>query len=1410
MSTVIQSYRSLRRYQPPAKLLRISCVRTKLSVIAITPVVCLRMEVIPAVLLRMLSVVRIEFTVVLRGLPVTLLVGSAEKLNSLQSYWPPTKLLRISPVPTNKVSVRIMQHVVSLKTGEYGCCPTTNAVCCGGGVYCCPSGTVCDVPGQKCIVSDSTIPLLKLFEKPSAAAASRRVQTPQNVYCPDGGYCSNSETCCQLAWGGYGCCSYSNAVCCSDHKSCCPSWTTCDPYTDKCSYADSSIPPLKKQPLRTATRTGTLHSSTIVCPNGQDECLDNSTCCPLSSGQYGCYPVRNAFCCPDNVHCCPQGYACDSDTGTCSKESSIIPILKHIDLQQTTVKKLRSVICPDKRSECPSGSTCCKRLSGGYGCCPLPTADCCSDGEHCCPSDYKCDTAAGTCTKGDQVIAIFRKQPATKKAELSVKAPQNVICPDKESQCSDGSTCCLLKSGDYACCPLANALCCEDKVHCCPGDYKCNTAEGTCTKGDQVIAMFKKQPAIKEAKQNVLSLIAPQNVICPDGKSECADGSTCCQLTSGVYGCCPQANAVCCKDDKHCCPSGYECNAANLTCIKGEHVIAMFKKQPTIKSNQITVKNLKNVECPDGRNECPDQSTACCKLASGDFGCCPLLNAVCCSDGEHCCPSGYFCGSDICMKGKDSIIRALLTELLPPRSSTPPSSISEPQNLIPCHQNPRYYCQPNQKCCQSTTVGVYECCPIASLEAVCCIGQNACCPQGYTCTRESKNCIPKNVASHYPFLKPKWLAYTTTKQHGVMKSALVPPTVKQSTIEISSSKLTSRVSQNVVCPDQRSVCKANYTCCVDTSGEYECCPVQNAICCSDKKHCCPVNYTCDIKAQTCTKGDRIIASFKKQPPIIKLKAPQNVICPDQESECSNNSTCCLFKSGAYGCCPIPKAQCCKDRKHCCPEGYTCMPGKGTCAKGDQVVAMVKKQPAIKSPQNVICPDQKSECGSNSTCCLLASGEYGCCPVPNALCCEDEVHCCPEGYACNAGRGTCVKGDQVMAMIRKQPAIVKNIAPQTGVVPCPDQSTCPDKSTCCKLKSGRFGCCPQVNGVCCADGEHCCPAGFGVCCADGEHCCPTGFGVCCADRQHCCPTGFACDLNKGICIKGDTIIAPFLAKLAVATIEGPEGVIKCPDNSFCPDTSTCCQLESGSYGCCLQVHATCCSDKEHCCPQSYTCQYTSKTCTKGNTIVPMLKKLPSFSSAQDAIIQKKEPLVYEPQNLICPDRRSQCPTDNTCCLTAGVYRCCPGTNAVCCGDRIHCCPEGFTCHIPTKTCTKGDTVVPMLKKLQSIRSFKKVIKVPEPKTEDSRINSPLNVVCPDRRSQCPNSNTCCRSGDVYNCCPTPDAVCCSDKHCCPKGYICDIKRGMCDNEMRGVAIPFMEAAMSAATKDDVIKMTRDVL
>eukprot|EP00117_Sycon_ciliatum_P000642 scpid13620/ scgid6628/ Granulins; Proepithelin; Acrogranin; Paragranulin; Granulin-1; Granulin G; Granulin-2; Granulin F; Granulin-3; Granulin B; Granulin-4; Granulin A; Granulin-5; Granulin C; Granulin-6; Granulin D; Granulin-7; Granulin E len=57
-------------------------------------------------------------------------------------------------------------------------------------------------------------------------------------------------------------------------------------------------------------------------------------------------------------------------------------------------------ICPGGQSQCPGTETCCELSSGGYGCCKFTKATCCSDHEHCCPENYKCDLSNGTCASG--------------------------------------------------------------------------------------------------------------------------------------------------------------------------------------------------------------------------------------------------------------------------------------------------------------------------------------------------------------------------------------------------------------------------------------------------------------------------------------------------------------------------------------------------------------------------------------------------------------------------------------------------------------------------------------------------------------------------------------------------------------------------------------------------------------------------------------------------------------------------------------------------------------------------------------------------------------------------------------------------------------------------------------------------
>lgn len=55
----------------------------------------------------------------------------------------------------------------------------------------------------------------------------------------------------------------------------------------------------------------------------------------------------------------------------------------------------------------------------------------------------------------------------------------------------------------------------------------------------------------------------------------------------------------------------------------------------------------------------------------------------------------------------------------------------------------------------------------------------------------------------------------------------------------------------------------------------------------------------------------------------------------------------------------------------------------------------------------ICGDG-SQCPGVTTCCEISIGGYGCCPFQDATCCDDGVHCCPNGYTCDVEVGSCLK------------------------------------------------------------------------------------------------------------------------------------------------------------------------------------------------------------------------------------------------------------------------------------------------------------------------------------------------------------------------------------------------------------------
>ena len=81
----------------------------------------------------------------------------------------------------------------------------------------------------------------------------------------------------------------------------------------------------------------------------------------------------------------------------------------------------------------------------------------------------------------------------------------------------------------------------------------------------------------------------------------------------------------------------------------------------------------------------------------------------------------------------------------------------------------------------------------------------------------------------------------------------------------------------------------------------------------------------------------------------------------------------------------------------------------------------------------------------------------------AECCDDKIHCCPQGSKCETKSGTCVQGGDKTEWFTMQLSTVLEI------VKCDSRHECPSGNTCCKLKSGQWGCCPLAKVctlVCC--------------------------------------------------------------------------------------------------------------------------------------------------------------------------------------------------------------------------------------------------------------------------------------------------------------------------------------------------------
>ncbi|KAG7282759.1 hypothetical protein CRUP_029967, partial [Coryphaenoides rupestris] len=551
------------------------------------------------------------------------------------------------------------------------------------------------------------------------------------------------------------------------------------------------------------------------------------------------------------------------------------------------------------------------------------------------------------------------------------------------------------------------AVCCEDKQHCCPEGTQCDVRQSRC-----VSAMLGYSPMLEKlrARRRPAS-VAMVSVTCPGGKSSCPEGTTCCLLTSGDYGCCPYPEAVCCSDQLHCCPVNTICDLEHKRCLSAEEASFPLATRMLARPN--------DVRCPDNVTRCSDQTT-CCAMVNGSYGCCLMPNAMCCSDHIHCCPEGYNC--DLVHSKCVPTLTDTFTASLTPLTSTPArtsSVVAEVKvNNVPCDES-----------------------------AVCCMDLLHCCPHGTTCNLVQSTC--DDTQGHAPSLP--WLnklpAHTLT---AIVEIAVV-------------------MSSDEKC-DHQTMCPRGTTCCRKGSGRWACCPLPQAVCCHDQEHCCPQGYRCNLAQQSCDApgSGRSLPLVRKTPtlpPRADSPSLAGVKC-DTRTTCPRDTTCCFMKwSGSWGCCPLPK-----------PHGV-----------GLQRMPWIAKVGAVQQdvPQGMLgdvkC-DNSSSCASGTTCCKLATGEWGCCPLIKAVCCDDHEHCCPQGYTCNMHSGTCEKQHQILSPgSRPQSKVVQSMLRQSAEeedVPCDATGgfRCSKQETCCRTSATEWACCPSAQAVCCTDSQHCCPAG----------------------------------------------------------------------------------------------------------------------------------------------------------------------------------------------------------------------------------------------------------------------------------------------------------------------------------------------
>jgi len=625
------------------------------------------------------------------------------------------------------------QKCCLLHDGSYGCCPHESGLCCGG-VGCCREGFTCDNEKFACVKQESSTAVEKISQdKVESHCGSKQS-------CPDRSCCGEGNQCCVLQDGFFGCCPFTNGVCCSDGAGCCPNGHKCDVGKSECVAVSPDGQELRISMKATPRNTPARSEATETqCPNGES-CKWPGTCCDLGSGKYGCCDFVNGTCCAGGLGCCPASFECDVAGSSCRLNAASAPVPMKFTRDTTprphaphTQKEVcvGETKCTDDTC-CPLGSTCCARPDGSMSCCSYMEGICCSDGG-CCAEGHECDPDQKACkAKTGETYPYLASQKST--APPSSPTANGVSAPGKcytdERLCSQGmccprsATCCDKGFGQVGCCPQTHAVCCEGGG-CCASGTTCDNKERVCrhpnNETDVSPMLTSDSSHSPEAEWDVEECWDDEQT-CPGDGGCCFKHETCCLLQTEegpMSACCPHENGVCCSFGG-CCPSDSTCDNDAQVCRNplGEVVgDAASSKGSAVHP----LDGLGELECADG-SVCGAFDT-CCSLgfdADADseiFACCPFENAVCCSEFEGCCPNGYECDGETktCVTNGREISSGSHATPEPPATY-----VCE----LPLTQCPNGKCCATSQYCAETSSSVFKC--VERGYAVCGNGSHAC------------------------------------------------------------------------------------------------------------------------------------------------------------------------------------------------------------------------------------------------------------------------------------------------------------------------------------------------------------------------------------------------------------------------------------------------------------------------------------------------------------------------------------------------------------------------------------------------------------------------------------------------------------------------------------------------------------